>query len=96
MRLADSRRLSLWLPRERGAPFGDSGALVASFSAFEDYLQGQGRDWERYAWVKARPMTGQAEYARIYDSAVRPFVYRRYLDARASRWRRAQADAVRE
>jgi len=61
-------------------PFGDSGALVASFGAFEDYLQGQGRDWERYAWVKARPMTGHAEYARIYDSAVRPFVYRRYLD----------------
>ena len=61
-------------------PFGDSGALVASFGAFEDYLQGQGRDWERYAWVKARPMTAQADYARIYDSAVRPFVYRRYLD----------------
>ncbi|HEY1899548.1 MAG TPA: bifunctional [glutamate--ammonia ligase]-adenylyl-L-tyrosine phosphorylase/[glutamate--ammonia-ligase] adenylyltransferase [Steroidobacteraceae bacterium] len=61
-------------------PFGDSGALVASFSAFEDYLQGQGRDWERYAWVKARPITGRTEYARIYDSAVRPFVYRRYLD----------------
>ena len=61
-------------------PFGDSGALVASFGAFEDYLQGQGRDWERYAWVKARPMTGHAEYARIFDSAVRPFVYRRYLD----------------
>ena len=39
-------------------PFGDSGALVASFGAFEDYLQVQGRDWERYAWVKARPMTG--------------------------------------
>ena len=61
-------------------PFGDSGALVASFAAFEDYLQVQGRDWERYAWVKARAMTGAAEYARIYDSAVRPFVYRRYLD----------------
>ncbi|HTV77609.1 MAG TPA: bifunctional [glutamate--ammonia ligase]-adenylyl-L-tyrosine phosphorylase/[glutamate--ammonia-ligase] adenylyltransferase [Steroidobacteraceae bacterium] len=61
-------------------PFGDSGALVASFAAFEDYLQGQGRDWERYAWVKARPMTGEAAYARIYESAVRPFVYRRYLD----------------
>src|SRR5580698_4113795 len=61
-------------------PFGDSGTLVASFGAFEDYLQGQGRDWERYAWVKARPMTAPADYARIYDSAVRPFVYRRYLD----------------
>ena len=61
-------------------PFGDSGALVASFGAFEDYLQGHGRDWERYAWVKARAMTAAADYARIYDSAVRPFVYRRYLD----------------
>jgi glutamate-ammonia-ligase adenylyltransferase len=61
-------------------PFGDSGALVASFGAFEDYLQVQGRHWERYAWVKARAMTGQAEYTRIYESAVRPFVYRRYLD----------------
>jgi [glutamine synthetase] adenylyltransferase / [glutamine synthetase]-adenylyl-L-tyrosine phosphorylase len=82
IRLLEARTAEGFLFRVdmRLRPFGDSGALVASFGAFEDYLQGQGRDWERYAWVKARPMTGEAEYARIYDSAVRPFVYRRYLD----------------
>ncbi|HTY49421.1 MAG TPA: bifunctional [glutamate--ammonia ligase]-adenylyl-L-tyrosine phosphorylase/[glutamate--ammonia-ligase] adenylyltransferase [Steroidobacteraceae bacterium] len=61
-------------------PFGESGPLVSSFAAFEDYLQLQGREWERYAWIKARPVTGAARYAGIYESAVRPFVYRRYLD----------------
>jgi glutamate-ammonia-ligase adenylyltransferase len=82
IRLLEARTADGYLFRVdmRLRPFGDSGALVASFSAFEEYLQGQGRDWERYAWVKARPMTGEAQYARIYDSAVRPFVYRRYLD----------------
>lgn len=61
-------------------PFGDSGRLVASFASFEDYLLRQGRDWERYAYVKARPITGRERYAELYASAVRPFVYRRYLD----------------
>jgi glutamate-ammonia-ligase adenylyltransferase len=61
-------------------PFGDSGPLVASFAAFEDYLPRHGRDWERYAYVKARAVTAQESYAEIYASAVRPFVYRRYLD----------------
>ena len=61
-------------------PFGGSGPLVASFSSFEDYLQRHGRDWERYAWIKARPITAHGLYADIYASAVRPFVYRRYLD----------------
>jgi glutamate-ammonia-ligase adenylyltransferase len=82
IRLLEARTAEGYLFRVdmRLRPFGDSGPLVASFGAFEDYLQGQGRDWERYAWVKARPMTAPADYARIYDSAVRPFVYRRYLD----------------
>jgi len=61
-------------------PFGDSGPLVASFAAFEDYLPRHGRDWERYAYVKARPVTARERYAEIEASAVRPFVYRRYLD----------------
>ena len=61
-------------------PFGDSGPLVASFSSFEDYLLRQGRDWERYAWIKARPITACERYAELFRSAVRPFVYRRYLD----------------
>jgi glutamate-ammonia-ligase adenylyltransferase len=61
-------------------PFGDSGPLACGFSAFEDYLLQHGRDWERYAWIKARPITGAEAYADLYTEAVRPFVYRRYLD----------------
>jgi [glutamine synthetase] adenylyltransferase / [glutamine synthetase]-adenylyl-L-tyrosine phosphorylase len=61
-------------------PFGESGPLVVSFASLEDYLQRHGRDWERYAWVKARPITSPERYAEIYAAAIRPFVYRRYLD----------------
>ena len=61
-------------------PFGESGPLVASFAALEDYLQQHGRDWERYAWIKARAITGQAAYAELFRGVVRPFVFRRYLD----------------
>jgi glutamate-ammonia-ligase adenylyltransferase len=61
-------------------PFGDSGPLACSFSSFEDYLLQHGRDWERYAWIKARPITAPEAYTDLYDAAVRPFVYRRYLD----------------
>jgi len=61
-------------------PFGDSGPLVVSFAALEDYLQSHGRDWERYAWVKARAITGETAYAALFRETVRPFVYRRYLD----------------
>ena len=61
-------------------PFGDSGPLVTSFAALEDYLQQHGRDWERYAWVKARPITGVAAYQQLFGAVVRPFVFRRYLD----------------
>ena len=61
-------------------PFGDSGPLVASFAAFEDYLQSHGRDWERYAYVKARAVTGQQRFASVADGVLRAFVYRRYLD----------------
>jgi [glutamine synthetase] adenylyltransferase / [glutamine synthetase]-adenylyl-L-tyrosine phosphorylase len=61
-------------------PFGDSGPLVASFASLEDYLPLHGRDWERYAYVKARPVTAAARYAEIRSAALGPFVYRRYLD----------------
>ncbi|HYL03596.1 MAG TPA: bifunctional [glutamate--ammonia ligase]-adenylyl-L-tyrosine phosphorylase/[glutamate--ammonia-ligase] adenylyltransferase [Steroidobacteraceae bacterium] len=61
-------------------PFGDSGPLVASFGSFEDYLPRHGRDWERYAYVKARAITSPERWAALTASAVRPFVYRRYLD----------------
>jgi glutamate-ammonia-ligase adenylyltransferase len=61
-------------------PFGDSGRVAISFDAFEDYLQQHGRDWERYAYVKARAITAEAHFDSLYKSALRPFVYRRYLD----------------
>jgi glutamate-ammonia-ligase adenylyltransferase len=61
-------------------PFGDSGPLAASGASFEDYLQIHGRDWERYAWIKARAVLAEAQYAELFRTAVRPFVYRRYLD----------------
>jgi glutamate-ammonia-ligase adenylyltransferase len=61
-------------------PFGDAGPLVASFGAFEDYLQQHGRDWERYAYVKARAITGERRWPELYEEVIRPFVYRRYLD----------------
>jgi [glutamine synthetase] adenylyltransferase / [glutamine synthetase]-adenylyl-L-tyrosine phosphorylase len=61
-------------------PFGESGPLVASLASLEDYLQQHGRDWERYAWIKARPIVGLEAYSAAYEEFVRPFVYRRYLD----------------
>jgi glutamate-ammonia-ligase adenylyltransferase len=65
---------------QRLRPFGDSGRVALSFGAFEHYLQEHGRDWERYAYVKARPLTAIEHYAALYDNVLRPFVYRRYLD----------------
>jgi glutamate-ammonia-ligase adenylyltransferase len=61
-------------------PFGESGPLVVSLAALDDYLQQHGRDWERYAWIKARAIVGADAYAAAYAEFVRPFVYRRYLD----------------
>jgi glutamate-ammonia-ligase adenylyltransferase len=60
-------------------PFGDSGPLVLTFNAMEDYYQEQGRDWERYAMLKAR-VIGQSQYHEQLSSMLRPFVYRRYID----------------
>ncbi len=61
-------------------PFGDSGPLTVSAAFLHDYLQTHGRDWERYAWIKARALTGAEAYKSILAESVRPFVYRRYLD----------------
>ena len=61
-------------------PFGDSGPLACSVASLEDYLVQQGRDWERYAWVKARIVNVWAEATDFEDKIIRPFVYRRYLD----------------
>jgi glutamate-ammonia-ligase adenylyltransferase len=61
-------------------PFGNAGRLALSFVAMEHYFQREGRDWERYAWIKARPVAGDRNAgARLLDT-LRPFVFRRYLD----------------
>jgi glutamate-ammonia-ligase adenylyltransferase len=60
-------------------PFGDSGPLVTSFDAFESYYQIHGREWERYAMIKARAITGGEQGDRLLEM-LRPFIYRRYLD----------------
>lgn len=61
-------------------PFGDSGRVALSFASFEHYLQQHGRDWERYAYVKARAITATDQFPALYEEVLRPFVYRRYLD----------------
>ncbi|TWT22630.1 bifunctional [glutamate--ammonia ligase]-adenylyl-L-tyrosine phosphorylase/[glutamate--ammonia-ligase] adenylyltransferase [Luteimonas marina] len=61
-------------------PFGNAGRVALSFAALEVYFQREGRDWERYAWQKARPVAGDIDAGRRFLAALRPFVYRRYLD----------------
>ncbi|MBE0439349.1 MAG: bifunctional [glutamate--ammonia ligase]-adenylyl-L-tyrosine phosphorylase/[glutamate--ammonia-ligase] adenylyltransferase [Gammaproteobacteria bacterium] len=61
-------------------PYGDSGSLALSFDAMEYYYQTQGREWERYALIKARPITGDHTAQQQLIALLRPFVYRRYLD----------------
>jgi len=61
-------------------PFGDSGPLVAHFGALEDYYQDQGRQWERYAMIKARILNPESCYASQLEAILAPFIYRRYLD----------------
>ncbi len=61
-------------------PNGNSGPLACSLNMLEQYLMAQGREWERYAWVKARAVTGDPHDIALLEAIVQPFVYRRYLD----------------
>ena len=61
-------------------PYGSAGRPAWSFAAMEAYYQNEGRDWERYAWIKARPVAGDLVAGRQLLAQLRPFVYRRYLD----------------
>ncbi|MGV8931183.1 MAG: bifunctional [glutamate--ammonia ligase]-adenylyl-L-tyrosine phosphorylase/[glutamate--ammonia-ligase] adenylyltransferase [Luteimonas sp.] len=61
-------------------PFGNAGRVALSFAAMEQYFQREGRDWERYAWLKARPVAGDLQAGDEFLATLRPFVYRRYLD----------------
>lgn len=61
-------------------PFGKSGPVALSIGALESYLVQHGRDWERYAYVKAKLITGKEYSDEVFDQVLTPFVYRRYLD----------------
>ena len=61
-------------------PYGSEGALVSDLDALESYYQINGREWERYAWIKGRAVTGPD--ANIH-ALLRPFVFRKYLDYNA-------------
>lgn len=61
-------------------PYGSEGVLVCSFDAMENYYQSQGRDWERYAMIKARAVAGDIKAGEDLLQRLRPFSYRRYLD----------------
>jgi len=61
-------------------PFGDSGALVQHFDGIEHYYEVHGREWERYALIKARPVAGDLDAGLQLLDSLRGFIYRRYLD----------------
>lgn len=66
-------------------PNGDSGPLVCSLRMLEEYFYVQGREWERYAWIKARLVYPLADddgsgMCVHLSAIVKPFVYRKYLD----------------
>ena len=61
-------------------PFGSSGALALSIDAMDIYYQSHAREWERYAMIKARIVTGEEKDREELMSLLKAFVYRRYLD----------------
>jgi [glutamine synthetase] adenylyltransferase / [glutamine synthetase]-adenylyl-L-tyrosine phosphorylase len=76
-------------------PYGDAGPLACNLEFLEGYFIAQGREWERYAWIKARALTGSLdeELSRV----VKPFVFRKYLDyATIAAMRRLHAEVRRE
>jgi glutamate-ammonia-ligase adenylyltransferase len=70
-------------------PYGESGALILNSASMEKYFYEQGRDWERYAFVKARAAAGHVALGEQFLIWLRPFIYRKYLDYSA-------IDALRE
>lgn len=75
-------------------PYGNAGRVAWSFPAMEQYFQREGRDWERYAWQKARPVAGDLAAGATFLELLRPFVYRRYLDYGALDGLRAMKAAI--
>ncbi|MFZ3186679.1 MAG: bifunctional [glutamate--ammonia ligase]-adenylyl-L-tyrosine phosphorylase/[glutamate--ammonia-ligase] adenylyltransferase, partial [Pseudomonas sp.] len=77
-------------------PYGTGGALVLSFNALEQYYQDQGRDWERYAMIKARVVAGDQQAGQLLLEMLLPFVYRRYLDFSAIEALRAMKQLIQQ
>jgi glutamate-ammonia-ligase adenylyltransferase len=75
-------------------PYGESGPLVVGFDMLENYLVTQGRPWERFAWIKARVLSGDQGAALM--AMVRPFVFRRHLDYSAFAAMRSLHSLVRQ
>ncbi|MFO8083696.1 MAG: bifunctional [glutamate--ammonia ligase]-adenylyl-L-tyrosine phosphorylase/[glutamate--ammonia-ligase] adenylyltransferase [Desulfobacterales bacterium] len=61
-------------------PYGENGPIVMNFESMETYYESQGREWERYAWIKARCIAGDRNAGNRLLEVLKPFVYRRYLD----------------
>ncbi len=79
-------------------PNGDSGPLVCSSDMLENYFIAQGREWERYAWIKARVMNDSdpACMPALTTGTARPFVFRKYLDFGAINAMRALHAQIRQ
>jgi len=77
---ADSHGINFYRIDTRLRPYGDGGPLVMSSFAFEEYYQAQGREWERYAMIKARPVAGDIEAGFKLLKTLNSFIYRRYFD----------------
>ena len=84
-------------------PDGDSGPLAWSLEAFENYLVAQGREWERYAWLKGRVIDARAfdgsapsEQLRLLESLRTAFVYRKYFDFDALAALRSLRERIRQ
>ena len=104
IRLGQRLVASLHEPREQGfvfrvdlrlRPFGEKSPIAHSFAAMEEYYEAHGRDWERYAWIKARPVAGDLAAGADLIEMLQPFIYRKYLDfgaVRALRDMKAQID----
>jgi len=75
-------------------PYGSEGVLASSFDAMENYYQSQGRDWERYAMIKARAVSGDIQAGSELLQRLRPFSYRRYLDFSAFESLRAMKQQI--
>ncbi len=65
---------------QRLRPWGSAGQLAIPFVACEDYYEAHGREWERFALLKARPVAGDLDLGHTLLRSLKPFLYRKYLD----------------